>query len=575
MLEKAAIRFLWDAFFPLISDRTISSLGRHWFARSWRDFQNAAKNPAKYQKKRLLQILSRNAETEFGKRHGFFSVKNPADYKNAVPARVWTDFEPMMSRIVQGEKNVLTSEDIIFFARTSGTTGSPKFIPVTGSYQEEYLAGRKIWLRQVVFEHPGIVRGKLLTIHAPSIDTKSPSGVPCGSITSFLSSINQGSRVARGIQAIPPEVYNLSDFAAKYYYILRFALESPISSISAVNPSTILLFCRKLSEFALHLAEDLRGGTINDNFDVPADFRLKMGRGLKPRPAIADRLTESLSRHGFIKPGEIWKTLCLLCSWKGGSSSFYLDKFPRYFDGLKVMDFGYGATEGNFSVPLSADDSDGILIPHGHYLEFIPESEKTRGGEAALPMDTLEPGGRYYVLITGSNGLYRYDINDLVECTGFYGKTPRVVFVGKGENVLSITGEKITEWQVEEAVKVSSNALGIGIVGFTCSIRLEPTPFYVLAIETEMAFPEQPLRDLLKRFDQTVRHLNLEYEAKRKSLRLEAPLLKVLRPGTFLRFREEQVAAGIPDSQCKPPHISTVGILVDPKMALSEVHLRE
>ncbi len=551
----------------------MSSLGRSRSAWSWRAFRKATENPAAHQRDRLLKILSRNARTEFGRRHGFLSVKNPVDFKKAVPARAWADFEPMMNRMVEGEKNILTSEGIVFFARTSGTTGTPKFIPMTRSYLDEYLRGRRIWMRQVVSEFPGIVRGKLLTIHAPLGETKTPPGISCGSITSFLLSINQGSRIAQGIHAIPPEVFCLSDFKAKYYYILRFALESPISNISAVNPSSILLFCRKLQEFAPRLAEDLKSGSINDDLDVPAGFRSKIGLGLRPQPAVADRLMKSLSRHGFVKPGEVWETLCLLCAWKGGSSSFYLDQFPKYFDDLKVMDFGYLATEGSFSVPLSADDSDGVLIPHGHYLEFIPESEKARGGDAALPMEKLEPGARYFVLVTGSHGLYRYDINDIVECTGFYRKTPRVVFLGKGENVLSITGEKVTDWQVVEAVKASSFAAGLGIIGFTCSIRLDATPFYVLAVETENVFPEQTLRSFLRGFDEAVQRLNVEYESKRKSLRLEAPRLKVLRPGTFLRFREEQVAAGAPDSQFKPPHLRAQEIFVDRLTVLAELRL--
>ena len=197
----------------------MSSLGRSWSAWSWRAFQKAAENPASHQRDRLLKILIRNANTEFGRRHGFLSVKNPADFKKAVPARAWADFEPMMNRMVEGEKNILTSEDIVFFARTSGTTGAPKLIPVTRSYLDEYLRGRRIWMRQVVSEFPGIVRGKLLTIHAPFVEKKTPLGIPCGSITSFLLSINEGSRIARGIHVIPPEVFGLSDFKAKYYYI--------------------------------------------------------------------------------------------------------------------------------------------------------------------------------------------------------------------------------------------------------------------------------------------------------------------------------------------------------------------
>jgi hypothetical protein len=47
------------------------------------------------------------------------------------------------------------------------------------------------------------------------------------------------------------------------------------------------------------------------------------------------------------------------------------------------------------------------------------------------------------VLLTGANGLYRYDLNDVVEVRGCHERTPRVAFVRKGRDMLSITGEKL------------------------------------------------------------------------------------------------------------------------------------
>ena len=69
-----------------------------------------------------------------------------------------------------------------------------------------------------------------------------------------------------------------------------------------------------------------------------------------------------------------------------------------------------------------------------------------------------KPGRRYYVLFTTAAGLYRYFMNDLVEVTGFFHRTPLLRFVQKGKGVTSLTGEKLYEAQAIEAVQDVSGA---------------------------------------------------------------------------------------------------------------------
>jgi hypothetical protein len=478
-------------------------------------------------------------------------VRTPEDFAKAVPIRTWTDFEPYIDRMTAGEENVLTAEEVLFYGRSSGTTGRPKNVPVTQSYLDEHRAGRRAWMRQVIAQFPGLVRGRLLTIHSPRVEGRTPSGVPYGSITIPLGLNAQNIAVARGFHDIPMEIFFIPDFEAKYYLILRFALDTAISVVGAINPSTIVLFCTKLTEFAPRLIADLRAGTISDALAVDPVLRGRLRKLVKPNPSMADAVERSFSKHGFVKPVDLWPTLCGLLSWKGGSAPFYLAQLPRWFGGLPIMDYGYAATEGNFTVAMDAASNDGVLIPHGHYVEFIPE-----GNETPLSMDRLEPGGRYRVIVTASSGLCRYDINDIVECTGNYRKTPRVMFLHKGGNMLSITGEKIAESHVVEAASAAAAGAGVPLAGFTCTVRLAETPYYLIGAEPEAAADETKLLDLLARFDRELGRVNMEYEAKRKSLRLAPPRLVVLARGAFERYRQDQVKNGAPDSHCKPPHLA-------------------
>ena len=72
--------------------------------------------------------------------------------------------------------------------------------------------------------------------------------------------------------------------------------------------------------------------------------------------------------------------------------------------------------------------------------------------------DELEAGQRYYVLITTASGLYRYFMNDLLEVTGFFHRTPLLRFVQKGKGVTNLTGEKLYEAQMIESVSTRRGA---------------------------------------------------------------------------------------------------------------------
>ena len=74
----------------------------------------------------------------------------------------------------------------------------------------------------------------------------------------------------------------------------------------------------------------------------------------------------------------------------------------------------------------------GLGLGHPESPEFVPESEMESTSKTYLTVDQLEEGGRYYIHFTTAAGLYRYNINDLVEVTGFYHQTPIIQFVRKG-----------------------------------------------------------------------------------------------------------------------------------------------
>lgn len=542
-----------------LPDAALRAGSRALFSGSWRRFEAAVADPRAAQQARLQTILARAKDTEFGRAHGFSKIDGFAAYRDAVPVRGYEGFEPYLSRMVEGERNLLIPDEPYFFGRSSGTTGTPKYIPVTEVYRAEYRLPRRVWARQVMQAFPGLVRGRILSVHSPEVEGETPAGTPYGSVSVGLSTPRGRPQLAlrQGpLDATPREVFLIDDFELKYYAILRLAAQETVSLAAAINPSTLVLLAAKLEQNAEQLAEDLEAGTLAGLDRMPEAARRGIEGVLRADRAAAGRIRRSRADHGYARARDLWPRLCGLCCWKGGSAPFYLSQLPRGYGDLPVMDYGFLATEGGFTIPLSPTGSAGVISVLGHVLEFVPEADMVDGYDGpTLLADELEPGGRYRVLVTGSHGLYRYDINDVVECTGHYRKTACVSFVHKGGNMISVTGEKVGERHVIDAVGEASAALEQDLVGFSVSCALETPPRYVLGVEVARPLDEGQGRALLEAFDRALGTVNIEYAAKRRSLRLGSPVLRTLPTGAFAEERARRVAAGAPDSHVKPPHL--------------------
>ena len=87
--------------------------------------------------KQLLDFVHKNKNTVYGQKYGFDHIHTIQDYQDQVPFTTYDDYRDYVNRIAEnGEQNVLTADKVVFFAKTSGTSGEMKRIPVVKkSYQ--------------------------------------------------------------------------------------------------------------------------------------------------------------------------------------------------------------------------------------------------------------------------------------------------------------------------------------------------------------------------------------------------------------------------------------------------------
>jgi hypothetical protein len=513
--------------------------------RSLRHFNALCRTPVQAQDGLLRQILEANADTEFGRRHGFGGITSFGQFQERVPISGYEDLEPYITAAMQGQPNQLTKDPPVLFTTTSGTTGNRKYIPMTREGKQAKSHLMWLWFCGLYRDHPGIVGGRILSVVSPEVESHTPSGVPCGAESGHAYRTMPGP--VKSMYTAPYPVFAIADYEAKYYTLLRLAAGQDISCIATVNPSTIVLLADRLAHHTESIIRDVRDGSLSPDVAVPPELRASLH--LRPDPERARRLEQATSRGGgVLRPGLAWPKLAAVGCWKGGTVGAYLAKFDTLFpQGPPVRDFGYYATELRGSVPLSDQGDAGVVAVGTNVLEFHPAGgDHAPAGHELLPVERLEDGQRYFVYVTNASGLYRYDMNDIVEVAGHYGRTPLIRFIQKGKGVVSFTGEKLYETQVIAAVD-QAFAARRGRYHFIAAVAelvdgTSPRLIFLTEFDDPVTDPDGSV--LVDQVDAALGDQNDEYQTKRKSLRYGAPVIRVVRSGEFDRYRRRMVETG-------------------------------
>jgi hypothetical protein len=401
-----------------------------------------------------------------------------------------------------------------------------------------------LWLAALYRDHPNIVAGRILSVVSPEVESYAPSGVPCGAESGHA--YRTMPKPIQSMYTAPYAVFSVKDYEARYYTLLRLAAGQDISAIATVTPATIVLLAERLAAHTEAIIRDVRDGTLSSDFAVPAELRASLR--LQPDPERARRLERAVAAgDGVLRPGLAWPGLAAIGCWKGGTVGSYLANFGIYFPQRPpVRDLGYYATELRGSVPLSDEGDAGVVAVGTNVLEFSPAEDGQPQGRDLVPIERLEIGQRYFVYVTNASGLYRYEMNDIVEVAGMYQQTPLIRFIQKGKGVVSIAGEKLSEVQVIAAVDEALGSLH-GRYHFIAAVAEmvdATTPRLVFLVEFHDPITDHDGSVLVDRVDAALRDHNLEYQRKRVSLRYGAPIIRVVRAGEFDRYRRRMAETG-------------------------------
>jgi hypothetical protein len=83
---------------------------------------------------------------------GLSGATSLQDFRRRAPVVTWDDLAPFVERIANGEPRVLTTEPVLVFERTSGSTSLPKRVPYTQGLLDDFSAATAPWLDDL-FRH--------------------------------------------------------------------------------------------------------------------------------------------------------------------------------------------------------------------------------------------------------------------------------------------------------------------------------------------------------------------------------------------------------------------------------------
>ena len=482
----------------------------------------AARNVRATQHRLLLRLLRRNANTEVGRKHGFDSIRNVAEFQSRLPLACYDDYQPMIERISAGQPGVLTAEPVLLMEPTSGSTSATKLIPYTASLKTEFQRGIAPWIVDLFSREPALFGGQAYWSVTPVAqrERRTSGGVPVGfeEDSEYLS--RWQSALAASVFAVPPQVKLIGEMESFRYVTLLFLLRCRrLALISVWNPTFLTLLVGRLGDWWPSLATDIASGEISSPAKIEPDLMTTLRALNRPdarRAAEVESAFRSNSSVGELHV-RLWPRLRLISCWADAHAAGYARELAALFPQARLQGKGLLATEGFVSFPLLGHDGAALSL-RSHFFEFLPADDTA----AARPLlaHQLKTGERYSVVMTTGGGLYRYQLRDIVEVTGHYAQCPLLRFVGKADQVSDWFGEKLNAMHVERALEEGFRLTGVKPVFAMLACETEPAA-YALFVEAREA-EAQMLLSLGEKVEEALRQ-NFHYDYCRKLGQL-APL---------------------------------------------------
>lgn len=436
----------------------------------------------------MRRLVQKASQTEWGSTHHFGQIKSYEDFAKSMSVNSYEELKGYIDRMRHGEKDILWPGQVIWYAKSSGTTNDKsKFIPVSKDCLQDthYMGGTDsvaLYLKQNPKSR--LFNGRALILggsHAPNYNV---SKSLVGDLSAIL--IENINPLVNLIRVPKKETALLSDFEIKRDRIARETMNKNVTNISGV-PSWML--------------------------------------------SVLNRVMELTGKQHL---NEVWPNLEVF--FHGGVAfTPYREQYRQLIQNpdMHYMET-YNASEGFFGIQSDfSDPALELMIDYGVFYEFIAMDELEKENPTVVPLTGVEIGKNYAMVISTSSGLWRYLIGDTVKFTQ---KNPyKFIITGRTKSFINAFGEELIVDNAEKGLAKACAETGAQVQEYTAAPIFMDTH---AKCRHQWLIEFSTMPDSVEKFaeilDKTLQELNSDYEAKRyKDITLQHLELVVARKGLF------------------------------------------
>lgn len=469
-----------------------------YFSKRRKEIENFMKNPHEVQMKQLSYLLSKGSGTEYGKKLAMDRIRDAEDFQKNVPVTDYDDFEKYILETKSGRKDILWPGSIKWFAKSSGTTGAKsKYIPVSDQgLWDSHMQGPRdvIALFSSIYQGSNVFSGKTLTLGGSKKIEKEGEYAFSGDLSAIL--IENTPTWANWRRVPSVETALIPDFEEKVKRICEETADENVTSFAGV-PSWNLVMLNKILEY--------KGK--NNLLEIWPNLELFIHGGMNFKPY-----------------GEQYRKIIPSANMK------YMET--------------YNASEGFFSIADDPKKEDMLLmLDYKIYYEFIPVASLS-DHSTAVPLEGVRTGVNYAMLITTSNGLWRYMIGDTVEFTSV--SPYRIRITGRTKHYINAFGEEVVIENAESAIRKACDMCDAEVFEYSVApVYMEGHDKGAHEWVIEFSTPPNDNDKFSEILDKALQNVNSDYEAKRfKNTTLNAPKISIVPKGTFLKWMGTQGKTG-------------------------------
>ena len=466
--------------------------------------EKSLSNPQKAQKHILRKILKLLKDCAIGQNLGLENITNIGQFQKNVPVTNYNFYRNYIRDIFEEKESVMFPGKPVCVAQTGGTTSAPKQFPLGKHLIKSY---RQFNL-DMVFRYMrdsgnyDILKGKIFLVAASPSGSFTRQGIPIGRASGIMAQIAPNLLQRRYVPGMD---------------VIR-------------NPNTE------------HKIQQTSQSAYLQRHNI------RIAAGLTPYLMAA---WNNLVNYAFEKEGYRRKLKDILPNLKvvfhGGTTfNLYMD-IMQELTGNKVDHWNvYSAAEGPIAFQFTRDIPGLALAQDSVFFEFLPQNQKNYPTPQTFLLDEVKSGVPYYILLTTQGGLLRYKIGDLVE---FIHTTPPLLrVIGRAEDQIDLSGEKMNVNQALIALQETSRALGINVLDFmVCPTKLREESNKQIAHEwiIESQNPPQSVNKFRHELEHNLYSCNTRYKQLREhNFAIGLPEITFVPPGTFQHYIETEFVYG-------------------------------